>query len=543
LGRLSKLPIAVQHLQETGIGKTVNGMRKTEGQVGDEARNLVNKLKDMVAAEDEKSETENEEEAAAQERDVEPEPEEAANSYDQEELGRHSKHLKKNKKDDGSRKEHNHSRESPQKEEKSKKKEVDTAVPSTSGKSKSSNKSSHRSQSPPSEKSSKNKHKSSSEKSSKESKKDKESSSKVSGSKKQHHDSDDSTRNQSDEEADSGVISFAQALGGIGSSKKKKSKDKDREKVKERHKQSEERKPSLSELVPQNSLPSSFTSISRHHPTSIDIRSSDYEISPNYKPLPQKYSIDPLPDRNQKKVSVEEALGAALASKGVRTKVFSGKATSGLTYVPKLFDFCIRVLQENIDSLEYTGGVPYDLLKPVLERATAQQLYSLENFNPYLLEDTGELWKQLCQKECKTAVRNYDETWRDVYLRCHEEREKKLKSLTANIQKSIAKATPVRTTKLAYVESVAKGPRGSARAQAHNGLLNSLTNAKSSKRPFEASSQRGSDSSEAAAVAEVVKLPASAAPRQSNNAPAAKKPKVAPLMQKTLKFIKNRYRR
>ena len=67
-------------------------------------------------------------------------------------------------------------------------------------------------------------------------------------------------------------------------------------------------------------------------------------------------------------------------------------------------------------ALEYTGGVPYDLLKPVLERASAQQLYSLENFNPYLLEDTGELWKQLCQKECKTAVRNYDETWRDVYL-------------------------------------------------------------------------------------------------------------------------------
>jgi elongin-A len=334
---LSKLPIAVQHLQETGIGKTVNGMRKTEGQVGDEARNLVNKWKAMVAAEDEKSETDNEEEAAAQERDVEPEQEEAANlSYDQEELSRHSKHLKKNKKDDGSRKEHNHSRESPQKEEKSKKKQVDTAVPSTSGKSKSSNKSSHRSQSPPSEKSSKNKHKSSSEKSSKESKKDKESSSKVSGSKKQHHDSDDSTRNQSDEEADSGVISFAQALGGIGSSKKKKSKDKDREKVKERHKQSEERKPSLSELVPQNSLPSSFTSISRHHPTSIDIRSSDYEISPNYKPLPQKYSIDPLPDRNQKKVSVEEALGAALASKGVRYCVYFKCCNTLLNYLLNL---------------------------------------------------------------------------------------------------------------------------------------------------------------------------------------------------------------
>ena len=49
--------------QETGIGRTINGMRKTEGQVGEEARSLVNKWKEMVAAED-KSDSENEQEEA-----------------------------------------------------------------------------------------------------------------------------------------------------------------------------------------------------------------------------------------------------------------------------------------------------------------------------------------------------------------------------------------------------------------------------------------------------------------------------------------------
>lgn len=67
-------------------------------------------------------------------------------------------------------------------------------------------------------------------------------------------------------------------------------------------------------------------------------------------------------------------------------------------------------------ALEYTGGVPYDLLRPVLERASAQQLYSLEHFNPYLLDDTDELWRILCQKECRKGSREEMESWRDMYL-------------------------------------------------------------------------------------------------------------------------------
>jgi hypothetical protein len=46
-----------------------------------------------------------------------------------------------------------------------------------------------------------------------------------------------------------------------------------------------------------------------------------------------------------------------------------------------------------------------------------------------------------------------------------DEREAKLKALTTNIQQSIAKSTPVRQTKLAYVDGVAKPPRNVARQQ------------------------------------------------------------------------------
>lgn len=45
---MSSLPVTVGHLQDTGIGKTVNALRKHEDGVGESARALVKKWKDMV---------------------------------------------------------------------------------------------------------------------------------------------------------------------------------------------------------------------------------------------------------------------------------------------------------------------------------------------------------------------------------------------------------------------------------------------------------------------------------------------------------------
>lgn len=116
-------------------------------------------------------------------------------------------------------------------------------------------------------------------------------------------------------------------------------------------------------------------------------------------------------------------------------------------------------------ALEYTGGVPYSILKPVVERATPDQLYMLEQHNPYLIEETDELWQRHCQKDFRTKHREEMETWRDMYMRCIDEREEKLSALTKNIKLSQDKSLPVRTTKLAYVDSIAKPPRLVARQQ------------------------------------------------------------------------------
>lgn len=68
--------------------------------------------------------------------------------------------------------------------------------------------------------------------------------------------------------------------------------------------------------------------------------------------------------------------------------MFSGRSVTYKGGVPRLFDLCMQVIQDNIGDLGYTGGVPYDILKPALERASSSQLRIIEEYNPYLIGNT-----------------------------------------------------------------------------------------------------------------------------------------------------------
>ncbi|CAM1327798.1 TCEB3 (predicted) [Pycnogonum litorale] len=118
-----------------------------------------------------------------------------------------------------------------------------------------------------------------------------------------------------------------------------------------------------------------------------------------------------------------------------------------------------------------------------------------------------------------------------MYLRLCDEREAKLKAITANISASMAKATPVRQTKLAYVDTVAKPPRDVARRQARQGTGIPVGMPMKSGPPGQATQRPKIHS---------VNTPA---PTSSSNNSHKKMKSVAPLMQKTLKLMKNRFRR
>ncbi|KAK0045680.1 serine/arginine repetitive matrix protein 5 [Biomphalaria pfeifferi] len=147
-----------------------------------------------------------------------------------------------------------------------------------------------------------------------------------------------------------------------------------------------------------------------------------------------------------------------------RTQVYSGRK-HGITEVKPLYDLCMQVLIENIDLIEDVGGVPYAILKPVLERCTAQQLCELENFNPHFLEDTDELWENLCSRDFRGCKREEMESWRELYMRKFEERELKYQKLKNNMSSTITKGQAGRKAQLAYVDTVAKPPREVLRKQ------------------------------------------------------------------------------
>lgn len=272
--------------------------------------------------------------------------------------------------------------------------------------------------------------------------------------------------------------------------------------------------------------PSLLSSNVKLQPLNVDLASTLPEISPNYKPLPY---VNQKEDKYRREE--DRSLTNIMYTKNQRTKVYSGNK-SGYTTVPTLFEICTRVLIENIDALEFTGGVPYDIIKPVLERATADQLFMLEHYNPYLIEDTDQLWQYHCNREFRNKQREEMETWREMYMRCLDEREAKLKTLTANIKQSIDNSVPVRSTKLAYVDNVVKPPRNILKKQAKYGTANSV--------PHTASSlKKKLISGGGATAATNISVPA---PVQISRAKPMKKTK-APLMAKALQLIKGRYKR
>lgn len=60
--------------------------------------------------------------------------------------------------------------------------------------------------------------------------------------------------------------------------------------------------------------------------------------------------------------------------------------------------------------------MPYYIIKPVLERATPDQLFILEHHNPYLVEESDALWQFHCNKDFRTKKREEMESWREMYL-------------------------------------------------------------------------------------------------------------------------------
>ncbi|XP_017774800.1 PREDICTED: transcription elongation factor B polypeptide 3-like [Nicrophorus vespilloides] len=614
--RLCSLPIDVDHLQKTGVGRTVNGLRKLGGETGEAAKSLVTKWKDMVAQDGDENEAQEKQNSSHSSEDYSEndsqssrceQDEDDSRRHEKEKSRKHDKKRHEDKtRDDGKRrkddkeeskrreleelkrreekeesrrreekeemkrKEEKEQRRKEEKDEKRRRDEKEESRRKTEDSSKNASKrkrdddmnghgkqkksSDESKTSKSSSSSSSSKHKKSSEESNHKSKDEKKR--KSSSSEKKEKESSSSNTTSSGNSSgvkkkkvavDDGIdcesgTSFEDALmmhspsvkvssGSSSSSRKSSSYVATKSSIVVQKSTSriglESAAPSIA--FPIAPLPEKLET------QDISIATMLPSITTNYKPMGNTFRELDL-NSKAKKVQDDEALSRLMYAKNQRTKVYSGNKVA-FSKMPTLFELCTRVLQDNIEALEYTGGVPYAILKPVLDKATPEQLYNLEYHNPYIVDDSDELWSFHCQKEFRTKKRLEMETCREMYMRCLNERETKLKALTANIKLSQDKSVPVRQTKLAYVDSVVKPPRNVAKKQAKNGVDNN-------KKPMITPSSRLNAIATAGAAGQV-SVPNHVTERSSSSASSSysKPQKKAPLMAKTLQLMKGRFRR
>ncbi|XP_069572831.1 elongin-A isoform X1 [Brachyistius frenatus] len=283
-------------------------------------------------------------------------------------------------------------------------------------------------------------------------------------------------------------------------------------------------------------------------------------IQPNYRPLPS-IDVTPLSPQRRKVPVFNDEEDTGFTGKRFNSKmvVYSGSKTAYLPRMMTLFQQCIRVLQNNIDSIAEVGGVPYEILEPVLERCTPEQLYRIEQSNQCFTEDSDELWMRHCQRDFKRESPQEYESWREMYLRLHDEREERLRMLTQNISSAHANKPKGRQVKMAYVNSAAKPPRDVRRRQEKFGTSSLSTAASTAAaapikiRPAttfysgETSHSSASQldgapgSSRSSAASGGGGAGAAAGGHVARDKPQVKK--IAPMMAKTIKAFKNRFSR
>uniref|UniRef100_A0A4X2LGF9 TFIIS N-terminal domain-containing protein n=1 Tax=Vombatus ursinus TaxID=29139 RepID=A0A4X2LGF9_VOMUR len=170
----------------------------------------------------------------------------------------------------------------------------------------------------------------------------------------------------------------------------------------------------------------------------------------------------PLPVEPKRKMvssyHEEEGIGFTGQRMNSKMQVYSGPKSVHQYKVMSLHQQCIRVLNNNLDSIFNFGNVPYTLLEPVLEKCTPKQLRRIEGYNHVLLGKTDKLWKIHCNRDFNKEQPRECESWRELYLRLQEAREQRLQLLTKNIQSAHANRAKGCQTMMAFVDSVAKQP-------------------------------------------------------------------------------------
>ncbi|KAJ7172203.1 RNA polymerase II transcription factor SIII subunit A-domain-containing protein [Mycena filopes] len=111
--------------------------------------------------------------------------------------------------------------------------------------------------------------------------------------------------------------------------------------------------------------------------------------------------------------------------------------------VPTLVQYCQRVAAVHVDAISSLGDeLRYDLVQPILERCTVDQLMRFEELSPYLQKETPEIWKKLCFQTYPLAAERYNRgdleepaSWKDHYFILVQEEAERIEQAGQKIRR------------------------------------------------------------------------------------------------------------
>lgn len=287
------------------------------------------------------------------------------------------------------------------------------------------------------------------------------------------------------------------------------------------------------------------------------LASIEKSLAESVRLLPRNVSsIKPITNT----VTIEEDATIFKASKSLH-KVYSGRKKTGYVNgdVPKLFDICLKKCLNNIDAIEETGDIPFNILQPILEKCTHLQLAKIESKNRYLEDDSDYLWERHCFEMFPKFKPKLEETWKRRFMRLMHEQDIKMKNHLQEISAKINsqhKFTNKSQLKAMLADPIA--PRDARRRQIKNGTVchssmipNAAELSRSRRQIFESGSSSDLKKMPLALRSVTTSTLSSSDLKQTRseknlNPLLCSKPKVLPkqgvLMMKSLKMMKSRPR-
>ncbi|KAI0256864.1 RNA polymerase II transcription factor SIII subunit A-domain-containing protein [Lactifluus subvellereus] len=110
--------------------------------------------------------------------------------------------------------------------------------------------------------------------------------------------------------------------------------------------------------------------------------------------------------------------------------------------IPSLVYYCRRVAAAHVGRIVSLGdNVSYELVRPILESCSADNLRRLEDATPHMRAHTNDLWRQQCFREHPAEVDEYSsgslappKSWRDLFFDLRARKEKRLDEISARMK-------------------------------------------------------------------------------------------------------------